>query len=116
VLYGEWLADRHAVAYDDLPGPLIVIDIRLPDGRFLSSTRRDRRLVRVGLVPPPAVFDGELGSLEQLDALAGPSAFGGSPAEGFIIRQERDGVLLLRAKWVRPDYTAPTDRALRDPN
>merc|ERR1712146_658936 len=45
VLFGEWVAVRHSVAYTKLPGPFIAFDIYNKATRtFASAAERDRRM------------------------------------------------------------------------
>jgi hypothetical protein len=87
VMYGEWLLIRHRVRYDRLTSPFVGLDVLdLVSGQFHPIPERDAVLGRASVPPPPKLFRGQLGSLAAVEALMGPSAFGGEPAEGIIVR------------------------------
>jgi hypothetical protein len=87
VMYGEWLLIRHRVRYDRLTSPFVGLDvIDLVSGQFHPIPERDAVLGRASVPPPPKLFRGQLGSLAAVEALMGPSAFGGEPAEGIMVR------------------------------
>lgn len=108
VLYGEWLWLRHTVFYDELPEPLIALDLYHPDDGFVDHVSRRGRLVAAALTPPPLLFEGVLGGRDGIVELMGPSRFGHEPMEGVVLRRGRHG----RCKVVRPDFVRATDREL----
>lgn len=110
-LYGEWLGRVHSVAYDALPDWLVVLDLWSERTGFEVVSERDRRCRAVGLATPPVVFEGRLGSVAALERLHGVSRFGSGPAEGLVLRLERDGRLVERAKWIAPGFTQKSDAA-----
>ncbi len=111
VAYGEWLARTHSVEYDALPDWLVILDIWDPDRGYASTAERDRRAHAAGLATPPVLFRGRLGSLAALTALHDQSCVGSGPAEGLVVRIERNGRLDARAKWLSPDFIRKTDAA-----
>ena len=102
VLYGEWLARTHSVGYDALPDWLVVLDLWDREHGFASIAERNRRAHEVGLATPPVVFQGRLGTLAALTELHSQSRLGSEPAEGLVVRFERNGRLVTRAKWLAP--------------
>lgn len=104
VLYGEWLRRRHAVPYERLPAELVGFDVfdRSAEG-FLKVDDRNGLLERMGVARPPVRFRGTLTSLDQLEQLLGPSAFGDSSAEGLVIRTV-DGSDPRIAKHIDPSW------------
>ena len=59
ILHGEWMYNRHAVFYDQLPDMFIGIDIREKDSdRFLSVERRNQILDALGITKPPFITAG----------------------------------------------------------
>jgi len=105
-LYGEWLYARHAIAYDNLPDYFIAFDVFDRERRvFLDTAARHRVASSTGLCEVPVLFRGVLGSLERLRSLLGGSRWSSTDkAEGLVVRLERDGVLILRAKFLRPGW------------
>lgn len=108
-LYGEWLGRVHTVEYDALPDWLVVLDLWSPERGFEVVAERDRRCLEAGLVTPPVLFCGRLGSLEMLERLHGVSRFGSGAAEGLVVRREADGRLVERAKWIAPGFLQKSD-------
>ena len=109
VLYAEWLYLTHTVHYGRLPDLLVGTDLYTPDAGFRSADERDRRLEQVDLATPPRLFEGILGDATRIEALFGRSAFGDEPVEGLILRRERRGGLLARAKVLRPGLVRVDD-------
>jgi len=102
VIYAEWLRRRHVIAYDQLPSELVGLDILdLRAGTFVTVDERDILLARLGLARPPTRFRGVLGSTRALHRTLGPSAFGGTRAEGVVVRTV-DGRPPRIAKYVDP--------------
>lgn len=106
ILFGEWCAARHSVAYDRLPDWLIVFDVydRIEE-HFFSTARRDDFARRVGLPVVRTVSRG-LTTLADLTRRlsAEPSVYRAGPVEGFVIRKETSDWLLARAKLVHPEF------------
>ena len=107
VVFGEWCAARHSLAYTALPDGWLLFDVydrRV--GRFWSTERRDQWAGRLGLITVPALMRGQR-SLQELRQLLinRRSAFRDGPLEGMIIRREDDAWLQSRAKLVRADFT-----------
>jgi hypothetical protein len=136
VLYGEWLAAKHTVYYDALTHYLFEFDVLdTENGTWLDTERRGELLANVPVVPVPVLWKGEFsGKLGDLTGLVAPSlyksetwreslhgsaeAIGQSPeqvysetdnsdlSEGLYIKDELDGVVIGRYKWVRQGFLA----------
>jgi hypothetical protein len=114
VLYAEWLYLTHTVHYGRLPDLLVGTDLYTPEAGFRSADERDRQLQQVDLATPPRLFEGVLGDATGLETLFGRSAFGDEPAEGLVLRRERRGRLLARAKVLRPGFMRVDDVRWRE--
>jgi ATP-dependent RNA circularization protein (DNA/RNA ligase family) len=108
ILFGEWCAARHSVAYTHLPDPFLLFDIAdRSEQRFWSRQRRNQvaallQLATVPLLQPEAHH--------QLHRLADElehyqSHYHHGPPEGIILRHEDPNWCVARAKLVRPDFT-----------
>jgi len=105
ILFGEWLFARHTVLYDALPDYFLAHDLYDRERRlFLDTRARDEVCRHAGVQEVPRLFSGVLGTPEALRRWLGPSRIGHVPAEGLYVRLERDGVLEIRAKLVRPEW------------
>ncbi len=108
VLFGEWLAARHSVAYSRLPAYFIAFDIyNKRTGRFCSAAERDRRLDGLGIPVVRTVARRAFRSADELLALLeSDSAYADAKVEGVYLRidDEASRVNLRRAKLVRPDF------------
>jgi len=106
ILFGEWCAARHSVAYDRLPDWFVVFDVYdRAESRFLSTTGRNAFALRAGLTVVPELFRGRatLDSLHQR-LLTESSRYRAGPIEGFVIRRESEQWLTARAKLVHPQF------------
>lgn len=107
ILFGEWCAARHSLAYDRLPDWFLVFDVYdRQEQRFWSTSRRNELANLLGLQAVPKVFRGKatLATLKEL-LQKHPSAFRNGPMEGVVVRRESGEWLDERAKMVRPDFT-----------
>lgn len=133
VCYGEWCYAKHTVFYDRLPHHFLEFDILdTATGSFLSTLDRYQLLADTPVVPVPVLAHGSFRSSEQLIGLVGPSLYksdawernlllaasaaGADPeltvsqtdrstlAEGLYLKQERDGIVIDRFKWVRSEF------------
>ncbi len=106
IVFGEWCAARHSVAYGHLPDWFLAFDVYDRAARhFWSTPRRDKLVDALGLALVPSLVRGRM-QLERLKALVmtGTSRFGDTPLEGVVIRREGQAFLDQRAKLVRPDF------------
>ncbi len=107
ILFGEWCAARHTIAYDTLPDWFIVFDIyQRSIGRFWSVDRRNAWAADVGLPCVPVLARRRVTADELIAIVTSASSqFGARPLEGLMIRQDNAEFLQQRAKLVRPEFT-----------
>lgn len=112
ILFGEWLAARHSIAYDQLPDWFAAFDVYDRNERgFWSMYRRDELVRELAIPMVPCLFRGKTCLAElQAWALRKLSSFGSTALEGLVVRH--DGPLLneWRAKLVRPDFAQAIDQ------
>lgn len=133
VVYGEWLQAKHTVFYDLLPHLFLEFDIYdRESGQFLSTARRRELLCGLPIVSVPVLHEGAVSSLDELRSLVGPSLFKSADwpnalaeeaarvgvsleqalsetepslcGEGLYVKEERDGIVVGRYKWIRPEF------------
>lgn len=106
IVFGEWCAARHSVAYDRLPDWWVVFDLYdLSQQRFSSTARRDALAARMGFAVVREVLRGRTTLAELISRLnAEPSRYHAGPIEGFVIRKETSDWLLARAKLIHPEF------------
>jgi ATP-dependent RNA circularization protein (DNA/RNA ligase family) len=107
ILFGEWCAARHSLAYTRLPDWFLLFDVlETRTDTFWSSVRRNELARRLGLATTPRIARG-LYSLRELKSLltTQSSRFRDGPLEGLLIRRESADWCEQRAKLVRPDFT-----------
>lgn len=115
VLFGEWLAARHSIAYEHLPDWFIAFDVyESTEGKFWSAAQRDVFAHEIGLPVAPCVLRGKT-RLEDLQALAAKSrsSFGTMALEGLIVRHDGNRFNEWRVKLVRPDFTQAIEQHWR---
>lgn len=105
VLYAEWLWLTHTVHYERLPDYLVALDLWHPDSGFTDLSNRDDRVRGGGLVGPPRLFAGILGTADALVDLMGTSRLGSEPMEGVVLRRD-DGA---SCKVLRPGFARAAD-------
>jgi hypothetical protein len=133
VMYGEWMYCKHTVFYDQLPHYFLEFDVmERASGRFLSTDRRRELIGSARIVSVPVLHKGRVRSLDQLKSFVQPSLYKSASwkdslaaaareqdldpaliqrqtcasdlAEGLYIKEEADGVVLGRYKFIRPDF------------
>lgn len=104
ILFGEWCYAQHSVFYDRLPDLFLGFDVydKL-EKKFLSTSRRDTVLSKMGVVMVPAIARGRF-TVQSLAALLGKSKYGTQSAEGLYLRHDEGDWLVDRAKLVRPAF------------
>lgn len=111
VLFGEWCAARHSLAYAALPDWFLLFDVydRTAD-RFWSTPRRNELASSAGLVTVPQVLHGKA-TVHILKKLVTDTAsrYRTGALEGVVIRRESADWCEARAKLVRPDFTQAID-------
>lgn len=107
ILFGEWCAARHSLAYTRLPDWLLLFDVfDTKAGRFWSTTRRNALARNLGLATAPQVACGRYRLNDLIDGLdTWPSRFRDGPLEGVVVRRESAEWCEQRAKLVRADFT-----------
>lgn len=115
IVFGEWCAARHSVAYDRLPDWWVVFDVYdLAEQRFFSTARRDALAARLNLEAVREVSRGRMTLAALTSRLsAEPSRYHAGPIEGFVIRKETSDWLLARAKLVHPEFVQGIDEHWR---
>lgn len=106
ILFGEWLAARHSVKYDKLPGWFVAFDIHdATENAFWSVPRRDKIVGQIGLPVAPCLLHGRtnLSDLKHM-VVDGRSGFGDVALEGLVVRQDDGRLNQARAKLVRSDF------------
>jgi hypothetical protein len=138
IMYGEWLAAKHTVFYDDLTHYFFEFDVYdTASNVFLDTPARHRLLAGSPVVSVPVLFSGVLEgnatkTRTQFLSYLRPSLYK-SPlwrqrlaeiaiaanqdpdvvaqetdrsdlAEGLYVKDERDGVVIARYKYVRRDF------------
>lgn len=107
ILFGEWCAARHSLAYSQLPDWLLLFDVfDAGAGRFWSSARRNAMAQRLGLATAPQVARGRFRLNELIEGVdTWLSRFRDGPLEGVVVRKESADWCEQRAKLVRADFT-----------
>lgn len=137
VMFGEWVLTKQTVFYDALPNAFLELDVLDKEtGHFLSTPLRRSLLRGLPIVSAPVLAEGVFTSLDQIRVLVGPSRFK-TPAwreelltaiaeasvddcerfvretdpsddmEGVVLKREEDGIVVARAKYVRPGFKSP---------
>ncbi|KAF7302486.1 ATP dependent DNA ligase [Mycena chlorophos] len=110
ILYGEWLAATHSIAYARLPDRFLAFDFydrsldRWADRRTMEALLATTTIQMVPVVYAGApVPESDLRAMVQL-----PSRFYDGRVEGVYVKEENleDGVVLRRGKVVRADFIA----------
>jgi hypothetical protein len=134
VLFGEWMAAKHTVFYDDLPHLFFEFDIYdTKDKVFLDTATRRRMLQGTPVVSVPVLYLGSLGpNLKDLTSLVRHSLYkstswvdnlvvaasglgldpgrvlaesdGTDLSEGLYVKVEGGGVVSACYKWVRREF------------
>ena len=138
IMYGEWLYAKHTVFYDRLPHYFLEFDILDREtGLFLDTPSRRRILAGSSVVSVPVLGEGVFRRREELLELLGPSRYvsgeqraclaetaeklGLDPGrilgetdlsgrmEGLYIKEEADGRVARRMKYVRAAFLQCVD-------
>lgn len=107
ILFGEWCAARHSLAYTALPDWWLLFDIYDREaGRFWSARRRDDWAQRFGFQLVPYVSRGRTNLGDLIRHLENDSScFRAGPMEGIVVRQDDAEWSIRRSKLVRADFT-----------
>lgn len=133
VMYGEWLYAKHTVFYDRLPHWFLEFDVLdRESGVFLSTPARRALLAGLPVASVPVLFEGAPRSHAALVALVGRSLYKSAEwrdrlreaveaqgldveralretdpsdeAEGLYVKDEADGKVVGRYKYVRASF------------
>jgi hypothetical protein len=133
VMYGEWCYAKHSVWYDQLPHYFLEFDVLdKKTGSWLATLERHQLLKDLPVVSVPVVHQGHLQTCKQIENLIQPSLFKSSNwrnnlafqctryghdfnqvcaetnmsdlSEGLYIKQELNGQVIGRYKYVRWDF------------
>jgi len=106
MLFGEWLAATHSIAYDRLPDFFLLFDVYdRSTQRFWSTVRRNALAERLGLSVIRSLGAGHFKLAEvRRKVLESSSAYHQGACEGIYLRREDDDWLLARAKLIHPDF------------
>lgn len=115
VIFGEWCAVRHSLAYDRLPDWLLVFDVYdRTAGRFWSASRRNSLTAILGLATVPFLGTGRFSSDALVNLVStATSSFYAGPLEGLYLRKDEDAWLVDRAKLVRAEFVQSIDEHWR---
>lgn len=102
VIFGEWCAVVHTVAYDALPDWLLIFDVydRRREG-FWHESERNLLAESIGLQSVPVLEAGHF-ELDDLRDRMGPSRLGAPLMEGLFLRRRNRA--MDRAKLVDPSF------------
>jgi hypothetical protein len=137
VMFGEWVLTKQTVFYDALPNAFLELDVFDKNtGEFLATAERRKVLRGLPIVSAPVLAEGVFSSLDQVIMLLGPSRLKtpswrdelltaiadadvddcerfvretdpSDDMEGLVIKREEHGVVVDRAKYVRPGFKSP---------
>ena len=108
ILYGEWMAMRHSVAYTKLPDWLVAFDLydRSLD-RWADRDTLCRVLGGTEIRVVPVVHSGSMPPEQELvQMVQRQSSFTDGRVEGVYVKVERGGEVVSRGKVVRGDFIA----------
>lgn len=110
ILFGEWSYAKHSIYYSKLPDWFIGFDIYdIISQKFLSVLSRNKAFKNAEIVPVPEIKYGTF-TMDDINRLLGPSAFGDSPCEGLYFRYDVGDWLEIRAKYVRTSFVQSIDK------
>lgn len=115
VLFGEWLAATHSIAYTSLSDWFLAFDL------YDRSTKSwvDRKtlialLDGTGICIVPLLYEGSMVSEETLRKMVqGQSVFTDGRIEGIYVKWEKGGEVVSRGKVVRGDFIAGNEHWTR---
>jgi len=111
IIFGEWCAARHALAYNRLPDWWLVFDVYdRCAAKFWNVARRNQLANAHGLATVPTVAQGQF-TLPKLVAMVRerPSALRTGSLEGLVVRMEDGDWTAARAKLVHPAFVQSID-------
>jgi len=101
-LAGEWLALAHSTRYRLSHEPFVAFDLFRGDAALATDLLEERLGGR--FARPALLHRGTAVDVATIDGRLGPTGHHGAvdPVEGAVWRVERAGVVVIRAKFVRP--------------
>ncbi|KAI0640248.1 ATP dependent DNA ligase [Trametes polyzona] len=118
VLYGEWLAATHSIAYGRLPDWFLAFDLYdRATGRWAPRRALEALLADTGIALVPVLREGSaMPSEDKLrEIVQTPSRFYDGPVEGVYVKVERNGEVVSRGKVVRADFIAGNEHWSKGP-
>ncbi|KAJ7665047.1 ATP dependent DNA ligase [Mycena polygramma] len=108
VLFGEWLAATHSIAYTRLPDRFMAFDLYdRSTGSWADRKAVVALLSGTGIEMVPVLHEGALPSEGELRGMVQrKSQFWDGRVEGIYIKFEKDGQVVSRGKVVRADFIA----------
>lgn len=115
ILFGEWLAAMHSIAYNSLPDLFMAFDLydrttdEWADRHTLVSLLNDTNITAV-----PLLYEGVMLSEAELRAMVQRESYlTHGRLEGVYVKVERDGKVIRRGKVVRGDFIAGNEHWTR---
>ncbi|KAF7307492.1 ATP dependent DNA ligase [Mycena indigotica] len=110
ILYGEWLAATHSIAYARLPDRFLAFDFYdRSTGRWADRRTLEGLLSLTSIQMVPIIYQGPPVSETELKAMVQlPSRYYDGRVEGVYVKEESldDAIVLRRGKVVRADFIA----------
>lgn len=134
IMFGEWMYAKHSEFYDQLPHFFIEFDVfdRVTN-EFLATDRRHRMFEKSPVISAPVLFSGKCNTIDDIIKWIGDSLYKSNNwkqnlinvaktqhldpdeiieqtdmvrlAEGLYIKEEENGFVTGRYKFIRPDFT-----------
>ncbi|GJE89638.1 ATP dependent DNA ligase [Phanerochaete sordida] len=117
VLFGEWLAATHSVAYTRLPDWFLAFDLYDRTTRSWADRRTlEARLAGTGIGLVPVLYQGPMPAEDELRCMVQQqSRFTDGRVEGVYVKTERGGKVVGRGKVVRSDFIAGNEHWTKGP-
>ncbi|KAH8094703.1 ATP dependent DNA ligase [Cristinia sonorae] len=115
ILYGEWMAATHSVAYSSLPDWFLAFDLfDRSTGVFVDRDTLEGLLVGTSIRLVPILHRGQMLDENVLKEMVQTrSLFCDGPVEGVYVKVENDGKIVIRGKVVRGDFIAGNEHWTR---
>lgn len=106
VLFGEWLAATHSIAYSKLPDWFLAFDLYdRSTGTWADRPTLSRLLAETGIRMVPLLHEGSMPPEQELKKMVqGLSHFTEGRMEGVYVKTEVNGEVIGRGKVVRGDF------------
>ncbi|EKM61644.1 uncharacterized protein PHACADRAFT_51353, partial [Phanerochaete carnosa HHB-10118-sp] len=117
VLFGEWLAATHSVAYSRLPDWFLAFDLydrataSWTDRKTLEALLADTEIKLV-----PVLYEGSMPAEDELKRMVQQqSQYTDGRVEGVYVKVEKDGKVVDRGKVVRSDFISGNEHWTKGP-